>query len=324
MPAAPATRFDRLMASDPVWLADGGLETRLIYEAGLVLPEFAAFLTLFRPGERAILADIYRSYLAIAARSGLPMQVGAPTWRAHRDCLARQGFAAPGDVARVNSEAVRFLTDLRQEADLAERVLVAGVIGPRGDGYDPTHAPDRDSAHAYHQEQADILAAAGVDLLYGPTFASAAELDGVARAMAATGLPYVLAPVIDPQGRLLDGSPFIDTIARIDAEVVPPPTHYMVGCTHTSRFRAAEETAAPPGALGPRVLGLKANASSLPPEQLVALKQLDDGNPAAFGREMVALKRDFRLRVLGGCCGTDDRHIAALADHLSAAAAAPI
>lgn len=326
MASAPATRFDRLRASAPVWLADGGLETQLIYGHGIALPEFAAFLTMYRTGEREVLAGIYRAYLDIAARSGLPLQIGTPTWRAHRACLTRQGFSAPGDVARVNADAVTLLQDLRQAAGLEDQVVIAGVIGPQGDGYDPTHAPDRDAAHAYHREQAEILAAAGVDLLYAPTFASAAEMEGVARAMAATGLPYVLAPVIDPQGRLLDLSPLTDAIARIDAEVVPPPAYFMVGCTHPSRFRAAQEagvlpatTAAPEwvaGALGPRVVGLKANASARPPEELVALDQLDAGDPHAFAADMMGLRRDYRLRVLGGCCGTDHRHIAALAERL--------
>lgn len=311
-------RFARLRESDPVWLADGGLETRLIYEAGLDLPEFAAFLPLFRPGEREILADIYRSYLAIAAASGLPMQMGTPTWRAHRDCLSRLGFDAPGDVARVNGEAVRFLDGLRAEAGLGDRVVIAGVLGPRADGYDPAGAPDRATARAYHQEQADILAGAGVDLLYAPTFAGAAELEGVAEAMAATGLPYVLAPVIDPDGRLMDGTPFAEAIARIDAAVIPPPMDFMVGCTHPTRFRAARAIAAPQGPLAARVTGLKANASTLPPEELARLTTLDEGAPDSFAREMVGLRRDYGLRLLGGCCGTDHRHIAALAAALVA------
>ncbi len=321
MAPAPATRFDRLRDTAPVWLADGGLETQLIYGHGIALPEFAAYLTLYREGEREVLASIYRSYLDIAARSGLPMQVGTPTWRANRACLARQGFAAPGDVARVNADAVALLMDLRRAAGLEAQVVIAGVIGPQGDGYDPTYAPDCAAARAYHQEQADSLAAAGVDLLYAPTFPSVAEMEGVARAMAAAGLPYVLAPVIDPQGRLLDGSAFADAIARIDAAVAPPPAYFMVGCTHATRFRAAQDSsggATSAGALGPRVMGLKANASAKPPEELVALTTLDAGEPEAFATDMMNLRRNYRLRVLGGCCGTDARHIAALADRLRA------
>lgn len=313
--AAPS-RFDRLRADAAVWLADGGLETQLIYDHGIVLPEFAAYLTLYLDGARDVLAGIYRGYLDIAARSGLPMQIGTPTWRADRACLARLGFSAPGDVARVNGDAVALLMDLRRAAGLEAQVVIAGVIGPQGDGYDPTHAPDQDAARAYHREQADALAAAGVDLLYAPTFASGAEMAGAARAMAATGLPYVLAPAIDPNGRLLDGSLFTDVIARIDAEVVPPPAYFMVGCTHASRFRTAQENGGAPVGLGPRVVGLKANGSAKPPEELAALTELDAGDPDAFAADMVALRRDYRLRVLGGCCGTDSRHIAALAARL--------
>ena len=211
---------DRLKAA-PVMLTDGGIETRLIYEFNRPLPDFASFLPLFdREGRRALTA-IYRSYMEVAADHDLPMQIGTPTWRAHPEGLARQGFAAAGDLARVNGEAVTFLKDIRRDLGLEDQVFIAGVIGPRRDGYDPTGAPDAATAEAYHTPQVRMLADLGVDLLYAPTFASTEELLGVARACAATGLPYALAPVIEADGRLPDGTPLGDAIARIDAGAAP-------------------------------------------------------------------------------------------------------
>ncbi|MFG1464165.1 homocysteine S-methyltransferase family protein [Xanthobacter sp. DSM 24535] len=312
-------RFDTLLRTAPAILADGGLETRLIFEDHLDLPEFAAFLPLFRDGQRGALARIYGEYLDIAARHALPIQIGTPTWRAHRDCLARLGFSATGDVARVNGEAVRFLQGLRAERGLEDSAMIAGVIGPRGDGYDPTHAPDIATAEAYHAEQACLLAGLGVDLLYAPSFPAAAELEGAARAMAATGLPYVLAPVITPDGALLDGTPYADFIAHLDATLAPAPLHYMVGCTHPSRFADAERAAPALGALGGRLAGLKANASPLPPEALNDLDHLEESQPEAFAAAMMEVRRDYRLRILGGCCGTNGGHLEALAGALRAA-----
>lgn len=298
----------------PAMLTDGGIETRLIYEDRLDLPEFASFLPLLRDGERAVLAAIYDSYLAVAAESGLPMQVGTPTWRAHPECLARLGLSSPGDLAAVNGKAVALLQERRRLAGLEDRVFIAGVIGPRRDGYDPAAAPVAEEAADYHRAQAEVFAGLGVDLLYAPTFAAAGELRGAAAAMAGTGLDYVLAPVIGEDGALLDGTGLDDAVAAIDGADHAAPLHYMAGCVHPARFRRALPSGGPP--LHGRLAGLKANASDLPPEELDRLDHLDEGVADAFGRAMAALHASHGLRVLGGCCGTNQRHIRALARHL--------
>jgi S-methylmethionine-dependent homocysteine/selenocysteine methylase len=320
----PRTPIVELCRSGAVLLTDGGIETRLIYEFGCALPDFASFLPLFRPAQRPALEAIYRSYLDVAKDSGLPMQLGTPTWRAHPDSLARLGFDRPGDLERVNRAAVEFLANLRAEAGLEDRVYLAGVIGPRRDGYDPAGAPGVEESRDYHAAQARVLAECGVDLLYAPTFAARAELHGVAAAMATTGLPYALAPVIDTAARLPDGTALADAIREIDAAVRPAPLHYLIGCVHPTRFEAAFAHAHP--SLAPvahRIAGLKANASTLPPDQLDKLDHLDAGAPVRFAEEMLALRRDHGLTVLGGCCGTSDKHIRAIAARLAAREAPP-
>ena len=306
---------DRLKAA-PFMLTDGGIETRLLYEFNRPLPDFASFLPLFDREGRAALTAIYRSYMEIAADHDLPMQIGTPTWRAHPEGLARQGFAAAGDLARVNGEAVTFLKDMRRDLGLLDDVFIAGVIGPRRDGYDPKGAPDAATAEAYHTPQVRVLADLGVDLLYAPTFASSEELLGVARACAATGLPYALAPVIEADGRLPDGTPLREAITRIDAGAAPRPIHFLVGCVHPTRFSQAAASAAWPSSH--RVVGLKANASTLPPDQLDRLDHLDEGKPEAFAALMGGL-HEGGYTVLGGCCGTSDAHIRAQARRLTAA-----
>ena len=261
------SNFVEAAAQAPVILADGGLETRLIYQDHLKLPDFASFLPLFDPSGHSAIEALYRSYFDIAADTGLPMQVGTPTWRAHPDGLARQGFTAPGDLHRVNAAAVALLQNLREARGLKGQVFIAGVIGPRRDGYDPHNAPGAGEARAYHSAQTACLAGLGVDLLYAPTFASADELRGVAAAMAASGLPYALAPVIDAGGALRDGTPLTDAIGRIDAEVTPRPLHYLIGCVHPTTFRKARQHHPQlSDRVAARVVGLKANASNLPPD----------------------------------------------------------
>lgn len=304
-----------ILEGAPVILADGAIETRLIYEFGLPTHDFSSFVHLFTPEGRAALDAIYRGYMRVAGESRLPMQVGTPTWRAHPEGLARQGFASPDDLRRVNEEAFRFLADMREELGLRDLVMIAGVIGPRRDGYDPAAAPDAAEAEAYHRLQAQVLADFGVDLLYAPTFASAQELLGVARAMAATGLPYALAPVIDDDARLLDGTPLDAAVAMIDAATSPRPSQYLIGCTHAIHVTRAQNSAHwPPNG---RVTGLKANASPLPPAELDRLDHLEQDDPETFADGLLSLHAGG-MRFLGGCCGTGEAHIAALARRLVA------
>ena len=180
--------------------------------------------------------------------------------------------------------------------------------------------PSAATAEAYHTPQARSLAAAGADLLYAPTFASSEELLGVARAFAACGLPYVLAPVIGADGRLPDGTPLAEAIDHIDSAVSSPPLQFLIGCVHPSRFVEAEATPAWPQT--PRVAGLKANASTLPPEELDKLDHLDEGKPEVFADLMAGLHAQG-FKVLGGCCGTSDAHIRALARRLARPEAKP-
>jgi S-methylmethionine-dependent homocysteine/selenocysteine methylase len=186
---------------DSVVLTDGGIETRLIYEFGCSLPEFASFLALLEPKARAALSTIYRSYLAVAREFGMTMQLGTPTWRAHPECLARLGFGAPGDVERVS----------------------------------------------------------------------------------------------------------------------PVPLRYLIGCVHPTRLSEAfAYDVASLEKVAPRIAGLKANASTLPPDQLDTLDHLNEGSAAEFADDMMALRHAHGFGILGGCCGTSDRHIRALAAKLAA------
>ena len=285
-------------------LADGGIETRIIYEFGRAIPKFEAFSLLDDAPGREILRTIYASYADVAKRYDLPIQLGTPTWRASRHWT--------GDVERCNRSAVAFLREVAERAGV--RASIAGVIGPSRDGYDPDAGVSDELAYQYHREQAHILASCGVDLLYAPTFPAFSELLGVARAMAETAIPYAIAPMLHPDGTLLDGTPLDEAITRIDASIVPGPRHYMIGClypTHAQTALAAARTRNPHAVT--RVAGLKANASPLPPEQLERLGRLSAEPPERFATDLWTCARDFDLRVLGGCCGTDQHHIEAIA-----------
>jgi S-methylmethionine-dependent homocysteine/selenocysteine methylase len=274
---AKAKRPASVQWCDGCYTTDGGIETRIIYEFKRPIGDFEAYQLLADKAGRDILQRIYQSYTQVARRYGLPIQLGTPPG----------GPAVDGtkDVGSVNAAAVELLRAVRQQVSDA-RIILAGVIGPASDGYATNEALSADAAFAYHRDQADVLAGLGVDLLYAPTLPAFSELSGVARAMAETGRPYALAPMLRPNGTMLDGTPLADAIARIDAEISPPPRHYMIGCLYPTHAQTAlQALRAAQSALVKRVRGLKANASPLAPEDLDNLNHLAPTDVQIWARD---------------------------------------
>jgi homocysteine S-methyltransferase len=289
-----------LLSGDALILTDGGVETRLIYELGVALPEPLGSAGLVGTEE---LRAVYASYIAVARRHDLPVIIGTPTFRAG----ARYAEQAGVDVREVNAAAVRHHLALRDAAGPGSPVLIAGVLGPYGDAYTASEAPDAAFAHRYHAAQADALAEAGADFLFAPTFPAVDEALGCVRAMTATGLPAVISYVLGRDGRVLDGTTLADAVARIDAEADPPPVYHSLSCIHADVAALALD-GLPTG----RVMECKANGSALTTVELVALDHLESDPPETFAADMWRLHTEHGLRVLGGCCGTDERHMAAL------------
>jgi homocysteine S-methyltransferase len=206
----------------------------------------------------------------------------------------------------------------------AKKVFLGGLIGCKGDSYRPEESLSREEAEAFHQEQLRALAGAGVDFLCAATLPAAAEAYGIAHAMSKTSMPYVLSFVLSADGTLLDGTPLHKVIADIDGTALRPPAFYMINCVHPSIFRRAYtlETMAAQK-LTQRISGLQANTSPRSPRELDGLPVLETEDPGHLADTMIRLHTDFGLRILGGCCGTDDRHIARLAER-AAALSAPL
>jgi homocysteine S-methyltransferase len=240
------------------------------------------------------------------------MVVLTPTWRANAERVARAGY---GDVRAINRDGVRFLNDIRNTyGSYASKLWIGGLMACRGDAYKPEQALPTKEAQRFHTPQVRALAQAGADLIVGSTLPALAEAMGMARAMAESGLPYVISFVIRPTGTLLDATPLHQAIAQIDASTCPRPTAYMVNCVHPSVLEQALHCERDHAALiRERLLGLQANTSARPPEELDGSACLDSQDPDAFASEMMRLHADHGLRALGGCCGTDERHITRIA-----------
>ena len=308
------------LAGDRMFLADGGLETTLVFHRGIELPEFAAFPLLGTAEGRAALRDYFEGYLAIAREHDAGFVLDTATWRANPDWGARLGYDAAA-LDRVNRASVAFARELRDAAqDGPSPILVDGVVGPRGDGYAPESLMTPGEAQAYHAPQVAAFAAAGADMVSAITMTHAAEAIGVARAADAAGLPAVVSFTVETDGRLPDGQTLGDAIEQVDAETLASVAYYMINCAHPSHFAA---TLAAGGSWRERIAGLRPNASARSHAELDEATDLDEGDPAGLGAEGAALRPLLpSVTVIGGCCGTDERHVAAAAAGWAAAAIA--
>lgn len=295
------------------FLTDGGIETTLIYHEGIELPEFAAFVLLDSAAGRETLARYYRRYLDIAAATpGAGFVLESPTWRAGFDWGRKLGL---GDDAmrRLNREGVALMHSLRDAyaGAIAGPIVVSGCIGPRGDGYRPGQPMSSEDAMRAHLPQARALAEAGVDMIGAITMTTRGEAIGVARAAAALGKPCAISFTVETDGRLPSGESLAEAIDATDRDSGTAPAYYMVNCAHPTHFEAVLATG---GAWRQRIRGLRANASRCSHAELDAMTTLDEGDPQDLAGHYRRLRVPLpALNVLGGCCGTDHRHVAAMA-----------
>ena len=293
------------MAGHPM-VTDGGLETDLIYHHDVDLPDFAAFPLVDDERGRRLLLRYYEEYVDIARRAGAGVQLETPTWRASRDWGDRLGYPA-ADLNRINQAAVAMLIRLREQSGLAP-LLVSGCVGPRGDGYVAGEEATPDDAARYHTPQIEAFAEAGADLVTAMTLTGVGEAIGIVRAARSAGLPVAVSFTVEQDGRLPSGTTLAAAVSTVDAEAAPD--YFMVNCAHP---RHVAPGLAADGAWRSRIVGLRANASELSHEELDSATELDEGDPDELARAQDALRpRLPGLSLIGGCCGTDARHVAAM------------
>jgi homocysteine S-methyltransferase len=293
------------------FIADGGLETTLIFRQGIELPEFAAFTLLADEAGREALRAYFRPYLELARERGLGIVLDTPTWRANPDWGAKLGYDAAA-LAQANRAAVELVREVGDEAQTGHPVIVAGGVGPRGDGYVAGERMTAPQAAAYHAPQLQAFADAGADVASALTLAYAEEAVGYVQAATAAGLPAVASFTVELDGRLPSGQPLRAAIEQVDAATDGAAAYYMVNCAHPTHFAPALEE---PGAWRERIRGVRANASARSHEQLDADETLDEGDPLELAARYAELRERLPwLAVLGGCCGTDERHVAAICD----------
>jgi S-methylmethionine-dependent homocysteine/selenocysteine methylase len=292
--------------SDATFITDGGMETTLIFHQGLELPHFASFVLLDdEEGVRALL-EYFRPYVEIARDAGVGIALDTPTWRANLDWGERLGYS-PEALADVNRRGVRLLEQLREEADGRPRIVICGCVCPRGDGYQMSETMTAEEAERYHSPQVEVFAETAAELVSALTMTYAEEATGIVRAARAVGIPSAVSFTVETDGRLPSGQPLREAIEQVDAETDGAAAYFMINCAHPTHFADVLEPGAP--ALE-RIRGLRANASTMSHAELDEAEELDDGDPVDLARRYAELRERLpNLNVVGGCCGTDHRHI---------------
>lgn len=313
------TGTPRLPDGSRLFLGDGGLETTMIFERGLDLPCFASFTLLDRPEGLEALRDYYQGYLDIARQNGVGFTLDTPTWRASSDWGKQLGYSS-SRLAEANRRSVGLAEEIREAGETAATpIAVCGTLGPRGDAYAPENLMSAGEAERYHAPQVELFAAADVDMVAVYTLAYAEEGIGIARAAASAGVPAVISFTLETDGRLPSGEKLEEAVERVDAESDGSPAYFMINCAHPSHFASVLEA---PGEWKRRIGGIRANASRRSHQELDEATELDSGNPAELAGEYVDLKQALpEVRVVGGCCGTDTRHVAGICERWLADAA---
>lgn len=304
-------RHDLPQLKGGTYLTDGGMETTLIFHEGADLPHFASFVLLAEPAGRKQLKDYYTRYLDIAAKGGTGFVLDTATWRTNPDWGAKLGYSAEA-LKAVNEDAVELLSELRAVYERpGAPIVISGAIGPRGDGYKAGNM-DAAEAEAYHATQIETFAGTEADMVTAFTLTSIDEAIGIARAAKRLNMPCAISFTVETDGNLVTGLTLRQAIAAVDAATGSYPHYYMINCAHPSHF---DQVVAGDAAWLKRIGGIRANASKMSHQQLDESETLDAGDPADLGRRYLKLTRHMpQLRILGGCCGTDHRHVAAICE----------
>lgn len=299
-----------------VVLSDGGLETTLIFLEGLELPLFAAFPLLDDPEGRRHLRDYFRRAADTALGAGYAFNLDTATWRSSPDWAERLGYDEAG-FERINRAAIDLAVEVRDAYPPDAAIVLCGVVGPRGDGYQPGERMTAEQARAYHRPQLAIFADSELDYAAAVTMGYPEEAEGIALAAADVGIPLAIMFTVEVDGTLPSGDALGGAIERVDAASGGAVAYFGVNCAHPTHL--------PEQLLGgddwtSRVRTYRANASRRSHAELDEADELDPGDPVELAREFAELRAALpQLTVLGGCCGTDDRHLRELARALTPA-----
>lgn len=297
----------RQLLSRDIFITDGGIETDLIFHHGMDLPSFASFVLLQDEKGSDALRKYFRGYAEIARNQKVGLVLEAATWRSNPDWGKQLGYSE-SQLEDINIKAIQMLSEFRKEFDNQDtKVVISGCIGPRGDGYNPSNVMSAKEAQTYHAVQIETFSKTEADVVTAITMNYVEEAIGVVQAAKSFGMPVVISFTVETDGKLPTGQTLKDAIQQVDQGTGNYPAYYMVNCAHPTHFANVLEREE---AWAERIGGVRANSSKKSHAELDFSVELDEGNPVELGQDYILLFDKLKnLNVLGGCCGTDSRHI---------------
>ncbi len=296
--------------SGELYLADAGLETDLIFNHGVEIPEFAAHTLLPDRETRTQVADYFRLFLQLAREFDAGFVLDGQTWKAHRHWAGDLG-QSPEELREANRDSIQFISELRDEFPDNRPIVLNAIIGPQGDAYSPDESIAADRAQEYHSEQVGWLAETECDMICGTTFVQSGEAIGLVRACRDVEMPVAISFTVETDGSLPSGQPLAEAIKHVDDATDGGAAYFGVNCAHPDHFFDVLEDQS----WARRIRSLRCNASRQSHAELDACEVLDDGNPLELGAQYRAIMNRMPwLNIFGGCCGTDLRHVAAIAE----------
>ena len=292
-------------------LMEGALGERLRREAHLSFDEHVAMAGLVYDvrGNRA-LSGLWKEYIDIARENALPFLATTPTRRANRDRIGRSRFSE-----RIIEDNVRFLQGIQRESGI--EMAVGALVGCRGDAYTAEGALDEQEAFSFHLWTAERFKKAGAEFLFAGIMPALPEAAGLAKAASAAGIPCILSFTVLRSGHLPDGTALSEAIRYIEDHTPTPPLCYMSNCVHPINLYAAlSQPFNRTAEVRTRFQGIQANTSPLPYAELDGVRELQGADPKALAQDMLRLRQLADIRIWGGCCGTDGRHLSSIAQCL--------
>lgn len=297
-----------------ICITDGGLETDLVFHKQIALPEFASYDLLKSDEGYTTLLDYFMEYAELAKQYKVGLILETPTWRANSDWGAKIGDSQES-LVQINLTSVKLIEEVRHQFENEHTpIIISGCIGPRGDGYQPDFFMSISEAQRYHQLQIETFAQSNADMVAALTINYIDEAIGITLAAQQVNLPVCISFTVETDGKLPTGETLAEAIDAVDQASQTEPVYYMINCAHPTHFLNVLKE----DICKKRLRGLRANASTCSHAELDEAEHLDEGNPEELGKQFSTIRRQYPfVNIIGGCCGTDIRHIRQITEYCS-------
>ena len=306
-----SSEFLRCYARAPLMLTEGAVGLRMTNEFGLACDgEIMHASHIYTPEGRKALTTIYGQYCRVAEEHALPILLFTNTRRANKERVTACAYREKD----VMTDYAGFLREIVSRYKC--EAYIGGIIGCKGDGYTGEGCLAEKEAADFHAWQMEAFVRAGVDLVFAALMPTIDETIGMTAAIAKSDLPYIISFMVRENGTIPDGNSLHEAITAVDNSARRKPLCYMTNCVHPIIvLQALRQNNS--DIVRNRFRGIQANAAYLPPEELDRPSCTISSGAGELAKEIAALHREFPLKIVGGCCGTDDTHLHAFAKQLT-------